>query len=136
MMKTTIAVIAILLAALLAVSCTADDNNSGKASMKHTQESEALAAIKSSYGTEDQEYGVTLFVNHHLEELDGAYWKRLTGTDKPTPQQVLDQLIVINKVESDGEITYDFSLPGGVTQYVISVIIDADGNIQEISMES
>lgn len=104
--------------------------------MTQTQEIQALAAIKNSYGSKDQEYGVTLFVNHHLEELGGDYWKDLTGTPKPTPQQVLDQLIVINKWEAEGEVNYDFSLPNGVTQYVISVHFDANGHIQEISTES
>ena len=104
--------------------------------MKQPQETEALSAIKKSYGSEEQEYGVTLFVNHHLEELSGDYWNALTGTPKPTPQQVLEQLTVINKWVSEGEVNYDFSLPNEVTQYVISVHVDTNGHIQEISMES
>lgn len=135
-MKSAPSLLFALVIAFLIGSCNLNDNDFGKENMMQTQETEALAAIKKSYGTEEQEYGVTLFVNHHLEELDKDYWKNLTGTEKPTHQQVLEQLVMINKWESEGEITYDYSLPGGVTQYVISVHFDRHGHIQEISMES
>jgi len=122
--------------ALLSASCSSNDDISGKESMTQTQEAQALTAIKNSFGSKVNEYGVTLFVNHHLEELGGDYWKELTGIAKPSPQQVLDQLIVINKWESAGVVNYDFSLPNRVTQYVISVHFDGNGHIQEITMES
>jgi len=117
-MKLSASLLFTLVIAFLSVSCSLNDNDFGAENMTQTQEVEALAAIKKSYGTEEQEYGVTLFVNHHLEELSKNYWKGLTGTEKPTYQQVLEQLVMINKWESEGEINYDYSLPGEVTQYV------------------
>lgn len=84
-MKIFFSCLAILVFALQSASCSSNDDNSGKRNMTQTQEIQALAAIKNSYGSKDQEYGVTLFVNHHLEELGGDYWKDLTGTPKPTP---------------------------------------------------
>ena len=34
----------------------------------------ALDAIKNSFGTEDGEFGATMFATHHIEELKSAYW--------------------------------------------------------------
>ena len=40
----------------------------------------AISAIKSAYGTEDDEYGSTLFVTHHLEEIETAFWRKHLGS--------------------------------------------------------
>jgi len=34
------------------------------------REEAALAAIKRAFGTPEDEYGATLFVYHHLEQID------------------------------------------------------------------
>ena len=39
----------------------------------------ARAAIKAAYGTEDDEYGATLFVSHHLAEIDEV--QRIIGSE-------------------------------------------------------
>lgn len=96
----------------------------------------ALEAIKKAYGSEKQEYGVTLFVNLHLHELDKEYWQALTNATEPTPSQVLDALVLVNKWESNGDVIYDYSLPGDVTQYVLGVRFDGNGKLVEITMES
>lgn len=95
---------------------------------------QALLAIKSSYGTESGEYGVTLFVSHHLEELEPSYWAKHTGNESPSPEEVLN-LLVVQEVWSDGS-AIDFTLPDEVTNYLISVSINENGGIDEISMES
>jgi hypothetical protein len=52
--------------------------------------SAALAAIKRAFGSEDGENSVTLFVTHHLEELQAAYWQQHLGTATPEPERVLE----------------------------------------------
>lgn len=97
----------------------------------------ACAAIKAAYGTEDDEYGATLFVSHHLEEIESAYWEKQFGTKKPEPSEILDSLVLRSEFEDDDEFdTFDFTLPGEVTDYVICVTFDEDGEVSDISMES
>ena len=99
----------------------------------------ALAAIKSAFGTGADEFGATLFVSHHLDELDPAYWESRLGTAEPEPSQVLDLLVLDPNwgQEDDDDIdSFDFTLPDGVTDYVISVNFDEKGQVTEISMES
>jgi hypothetical protein len=97
----------------------------------------ARAAIKAAYGTEDDEYGATLFVSHHLEEIESAYWEKQFGTAKPEPREILESLVLRSEFEDDDEFdTFDFTLPGEVTDYVICVTFDEDGEVSDISMES
>ncbi|MES9988844.1 MAG: DUF2004 domain-containing protein [Candidatus Thiodiazotropha endolucinida] len=99
----------------------------------------ALSAIKSVYGTDADEYGATLFVSHHLEEIEQAFWKKHLGTTQPEPRSVLDMLILKSHwsdEDDEGIDTFDFTLPEDVTIYVISVSFDAVGEVEDISMES
>jgi hypothetical protein len=101
------------------------------------REAAARAAIKRVFGTSDDEYGVKLFVSHHLEELDPAYWKKHLSTENPDPQLVLDLLELRSHWGGDDETTmFDFTLPEQVTNYVISVRFDDEGDVSEITMES
>jgi Protein of unknown function (DUF2004) len=101
------------------------------------RENAAIAAIRSSFGTEDDESGTTLFVEHHLEEIGGEYWQKHLGTAKPEPISVLDILVNRSDRGGDDEIeTFDFTLPENVTDYVISVRFDESGQVENISMES
>ena len=96
----------------------------------------ALTAIKQAFGTEADEYGATMFVNHHLEELPQNYWQERIGTAKPDPVAVLG-LLELQSNWGEGEVeNFDFSLPGDVTDYVVSVHFDGAGEIDGISMES
>lgn len=94
----------------------------------------ALAAIKSAFGTEADEYGATEFVNHHIEELDAEYWKKHLGTEKPAPNKVLEILVLRDHWDED--CAFDFTLPEEVTDYVISVRFNEEGAVEEITMES
>lgn len=100
----------------------------------------ALAAIKLSFGTEEAEYGANLFVEHHQDdEADGDYWQKHLGTRNPAPASILDILELRSHWsddDEDGIQIFDFTLPDGATNYVISVRFDADGKVEEISMES
>ncbi len=97
-------------------------------------EQKALDGIKKSFGSVQGEYGIDLFVSHHLEELPQSYWERHLGTAKPTHAQVIELLVLRSKW--DDEEVYDFTLPDEVTDYVVSVSFDEDGEIDDISMES
>jgi hypothetical protein len=97
----------------------------------------AIAAIRRTFGTDDGEYGSTLFVSHHLEELEVNYWLQHLGTEKPEPERVLDIIKLRSHWGGDDELeTFDFTLPNNVTDYVISVRFDDSGDVEEISMES
>ncbi len=99
----------------------------------------ALEAIRRSLDTEPGEYGATLFASHHLEELDQSYWQTHLNSDKPTPAQVLELLRLHSHRgdnDEDGLDTLDFSLPGDVSNYVLCVRFNENGELGEISMES
>jgi len=97
----------------------------------------ALAAIKQSL--DDADSDALLFASHHIEELDTAYWEKHAGTAKPSANQVVDLLELRSHwsdEDDDGIDTFDFALPGDVTNYVVSVRFDDDGEIEGMSMES
>ena len=98
----------------------------------------ALEAIKSTFGTEDGEFGATMFATHHIEELEPAYWLKHLGTETPEPKKVLEALQLKEHWgddENEMEV-FDFTLPDGVTDYVMSVRFDQAGAVEEVSMES
>jgi len=103
------------------------------------REAAARAAIRQTFGTTNGEEGADLFVTHHLEELNGDYWRAHLGTPHPAPVRVLDILELRSHWsgdDDDGLDVFDFTLPDDVTQYVISVRFDDAGNVDDISMES
>jgi hypothetical protein len=96
----------------------------------------ALEAINQAFGTVAGEDGVNLFIEHHLEELPAAYWKEHLNTETPDPKAVLG-LLELRSAWGDDDLEYfDFTLPGDVTDYVVSVKFDDEGKVSEISMES
>jgi len=97
----------------------------------------AIAAIRKSLGEEDS--AVSMFASHHVEELDAAYWKKHAKAAKPSVKQVVDLLELRSHWgddDEDGIDTFDFTLPGDVTNYVVSVRFDEDGEVEDVSMES
>lgn len=98
------------------------------------REKAAISAIKSAFGSPDQEYGVTMFADHHIDELEPEYWLKHLGTNKPDPRKVLDLLVL--REHWDEDRVFDFTLPEDVTNYVISVQFDEDGEVEDITMES
>jgi len=99
----------------------------------------ALFAIKEAHGTAEDEYGATLFVQHHLEEVEEAYWLEKTNSANPSPEQVISLLELRSHwgdEDDDGLDTFDFTLPDETTQYVICVRFDQTGEVSEITMES
>lgn len=97
----------------------------------------AFSSIQRAFGTEEDEYGATLFVSHHLEEIEKEFWKKHIGTTEPEPKQVLDILVLRSHWgEEDGVDTFDFTLPEDTTNYVISVSFDEEGKVEDITMES
>lgn len=99
----------------------------------------ALAAIRTAFGTAEDQYGATLFVSHHLAEIDDAYWQEHLQSSSPEPVRVLDLLVLQSHWSEDddeGLDTFDFTLPGDVTNYVISVSFNEDGKVEDIVMES
>ncbi len=105
-----------------------------------------LAALKQLLADDpnNDENPVTLFVAHHLEELEPEYWAEQTGTPTPTPAQVLELLVLRGhwgmdedeEIDDDGLEMFDYTLPGDKTDYVLSVRFDEDGEVYDIDMES
>jgi hypothetical protein len=101
------------------------------------RESAARAAIKSAVGTADEESDVALFISHHLEEIGSDYWKQHFSTVTPDQHRILDSLVLRSHWGGDDEIDrFDFTLPDGVTDYVISVGFDSLGQVSDVGMES
>ncbi len=99
----------------------------------------AISAIQNGFGTDEDEYGATLFVSHHLEEIEGDYWQEHLGAHEPDPKKVLDILVLRSHwgdEYSHDMDTFDFTLPGDITDYVISVCFGESGEVEEITMES
>lgn len=99
----------------------------------------ARAAIHSQFGTSEDENGVSLFVSHHLEEIDKDYWITHLGSSQPEPIRVLDLLVLRSHWGPDDEEgldNLDFTLPKDVTDYVLSVGFNDAGLVTGISMES
>ena len=99
----------------------------------------AIEAIRRTFGTEDGEDGANLFVSHHLDELYSEYWHKHLGTKTPDPVRILDILKLRNHWSGDddnGLENYDFTLPDDITNYVICVSFDDEGEVGNISMES
>lgn len=99
----------------------------------------ALDAIRKSLGTEAGEFGATLFASHHLGELEASYWQARLQNDRPAPSQVLELLELQahwGDDDEDGIDTLDFGLPDGVSNYLLSVSFDENGEVEEIVMES
>ena len=96
----------------------------------------ALAEIRQAHGTEDGEDSVDLFVAHHLEELPQDYWLDHLGRPTPDSAAVIG-LLAFRSSWGKGDLeNFDFTLPGDVTDYVVSVHFDEKGEIDGISMES
>ena len=74
------------------------------------RENAARAQISAVYGTPDDEFGATLFVSHHLDEIDASYWVEHTGQAKPDAQQVLQLLELRLDPEEDEIDILDFTL--------------------------
>ena len=98
----------------------------------------ARSAIRSLLGTPEGEDSVTLFVEHHLDELDAEYFSNTFGTSSPDASRIVDSLVLVGSwsEEDDGNINvFDFSLPGKVTDHVLSVRFSGD-DVADVSMES
>ncbi len=105
-------------------------------------EQAARLAIQQTYGTEEGEFGSTLFVEHHMEELTESDWEASIGKAKPSPDEILDALECKLILGDDGAVEgADFGFPGRggtgeVSQYLLAVSFDVSGGVEDISMES
>ena len=105
-------------------------------SILKNREKLALNAISKAFGTEAGKDSINLFVEHHLEELPESYWVQHLGSKTPEASAVV-KLLALSSWQEDDEIDdLDFTLPGDVTDYVVTVHFDDSGNVDEISMES
>jgi hypothetical protein len=105
-------------------------------SVANDRETRARDAIRRAFGTDSGEGSINLFIEHHLEELPRSYWQQQLGSGAPEPATIVS-LLQLKSAWGKGDIEYfDFTLPGEVTNYVVSVRFDDAGSVDEISMES
>ncbi len=133
--KIIVIVITLTLVALTVREYRRSGDSSGGGSTSKT-EMAARNYIRAAWGKQGHEQDVTLFVSHHLSELDSSYWMTHTGSSEPTAHQVLDILELRIDPEDDEAMLLDFALPGDVSDYVISVELDESGGIIGVAMES
>jgi len=96
----------------------------------------ALAAIRQAHGTEHGEDSIDLFVARQLEELRQGYWQEQLATATPDSAAVIG-LHAFRSSWGEGDLeNFDFTLPGKVTDYVVSTHLDERGEADGISMES
>lgn len=96
----------------------------------------ALDAIRQAVGTPAGEDSVDLFIAHHLEEMPAGYWQQQLGSAAPSAAAVLGLLVLRSSWGKDDLETFDFTLPGDVTNYVVAVHFDAAGEVDGLDMES
>ena len=96
----------------------------------------ALVAIRQAHGTEDGADSVDFFVAHHLEDLPKGYWQEQLATATPDVAAVIGLLVFRSSWGKNDLETFDFTLPGDVTNYVVSVHFDEAGEIDSLDMES
>jgi len=98
--------------------------------------SAARAAIREAHGTDAGQYSIDLFISHHLDELPSTYWLEKLSTATPDPAAVMNLLICRSTWGENDLEHFDFTLPGDVTDYVVTVHFDEDGDVDAIEMES
>jgi hypothetical protein len=107
--------------------------------IRAVREAAARTAIKESLEAQGADGETASYVSHHLEELEPDYWLRYAGTATPELAQVVSLLELRGAwgPESGDELeNFDFTLPGDVTDYVLCVRFDDEGEVLDISMES
>ncbi|WP_436898622.1 DUF2004 domain-containing protein [Acinetobacter gyllenbergii] len=117
---------------------TSGDAMSEQAMLEH-REQLARRAMLDALENQQAEDSVELFIQHHLEEVESVYWQKHFGTATPTPLQVLAFLVLDHQWKDEGLEPHDmldFTLPDGITNYVICVSFDSKGQVIDIAMES
>jgi len=84
-----------------------------------------------------------LYFTHHREELPPEAWRQVFGTASPQTIDVDTFLAQLELVrvglypgDEDRCLLLDYMLRGEVTNYLLSVSFDADGQLSGIDMES
>lgn len=95
----------------------------------------AIAALHAVLGTPAGDGNVNLFVDHHLDDLPADWWRQRLGAARPEPLAVLGLLECKASWSDDDLQVFDFTLPGGVAGYVVSVRFGADGAVERLAME-
>jgi hypothetical protein len=96
----------------------------------------ALDMIRQVFSTESGKMNINLFIEHHIAEVPPAYWEQHLGTATPGPKAVIGLLEFQSSWGEEDLEYFDFTLPGEITNYVVSVHFNSAGEVDEISLES
>ena len=109
----------------------ADDEDPARAAMFVREaagyDAVARAALSARYGDEDGD--VVLYIEHHAAELG------LPNDDSWLATLVL-RSINVHPDNTSRMAVFDYTLPNDVTQYVLAVGFDDEGNVVSVDMES
>ncbi len=97
---------------------------------------QAIARVRS-----EDEYWVGEYVEHHLEQIEPDDWKGVLPEGEAPSAAAVRRRLSLRRVwgtyDEDGlSLNLDHGLPAALTDYVVVVRIDAEGEIDEITMES
>ncbi len=93
-------------------------------------------ALIAALGTPEGQDSVDLFVQHHLDELDPAWWQAQLGTGVPDARSMLG-LLEREMLSDDGTgFQVDYCLPDDISDYRLVVAFDRNGAVTGIAMES
>jgi hypothetical protein len=92
----------------------------------------------------DNTFGtVRTYVEHHLEELDKEQLKYFADIDKSgfsTESQIMKSLHLVRvglyPDHDDQFAIFDYSIGKDLTQYLVVIVTDKNGNLKEMAMES
>ncbi len=102
----------------------------------------AFDYLLESFNKGDDEGTVNLYMNHHLEFLERDEVEEIFGTTDIDITCFLSKLILQrigfypDSEDEDSFAVFDITIPGNVTDNVIAVNFDSDGELTWIAMES
>lgn len=91
---------------------------------------------------DDDDPATIVYVDHHLDELSDEELRSLFGTDDRDgigQDAVLSRLHLVRiglYAEDDGEILLDYSLGADITDHVLCVTLNAQGEVRSVEIES
>ncbi len=92
-------------------------------------------AVFAALGTPEGEDSVDQFVQHHLDELEPAWWQAHLGTGVPDARSMLGLLEHTTLFDDGNGLQVDYGLPDDVSDYRLTVHFNRDGAVTAIVLD-
>jgi hypothetical protein len=103
----------------------------------------ARVAMVRDSNSGDEDAAATLYLSHHQSEFDTEELLRLFGTSTPSmadPAEMLSRLILVRvglyPEDDDRRVLLDYSIDPNVTDYLLCVSFNAEGEPVAVDLES